>query len=399
MYELLYFNDFPKCKNHKILVKDSNKNNLIDECKNRLKQAEYCNPQTMLCIMDNGQVIHPVISNLKGGTTHPCQDGWIWLTGKGYTVEEREKNHQEFTKKLNSHMRGIVTPPMIDIEKSSTQNSPVKQDISGKNKEKKTNIKKTNQKRNNKETEKKEIFYQKWDGITDRNVLSNYFEKVKELYNSANYQLNKKVVGNMPILWFGDHEKYIKSHVKIVTVGYNPSDKEFSKQRFGNLANKTINEISLEEYINALNSYFYNTPYREWFGQFKWYLQQFGASFENGVMHIDLYSAIATSPTWKGLSDEEKEIVSQRDICNGLLFDFLKPDVILCNFDIRELNIEYEKFIEYQTARKRLMAGCCAGKIYIGNTAGHSPFAFVSRTDRQNFFRQIFSEFNISSII
>ena len=248
----------------------------------------------------------------------------------------------EFTEKLNSHMRGIVTPPIIDIKKSSTQNSPVKQDISGKNKEKKTNIKKTNQKRNNKETEKKEIFYQKWDGITDRNVLSNYFEKVKELYNSANYQLNKKVVGNMPILWFGDHEKYIKSHVKIVTVGYNPSDKEFSKQRFGNLANKTINEISLEEYINALNSYFYNTPYREWFGQFKWYLQQFGASFENGVMHIDLYSAIATSPTWKGLSDEEKEIVSQRDICNGLLFDFLKPDVILCNFDIRELNIEYE---------------------------------------------------------
>ena len=28
MYELLYFNDFPKCKNHKILVKDSNKNSL-----------------------------------------------------------------------------------------------------------------------------------------------------------------------------------------------------------------------------------------------------------------------------------------------------------------------------------------------------------------------------------
>ena len=112
MYELLYFNDFPECQNYKILVKDSNKNNLIDECKNRLKQAEYCNSQTMLCIIDNGQVIHPVISNLKGGTTHPRQDGWIWLSGTRYTAEEREKNHKEFTEKLKSHMQGIVTPAM-----------------------------------------------------------------------------------------------------------------------------------------------------------------------------------------------------------------------------------------------------------------------------------------------
>ena len=91
MYELLYFNDFPKCKNHKILVKDSSKKNLIDECKAMLKQEKYCNPQTMLCIMDNGQVIHPVISNLKGGTTHPRQDGWIWLSGTRYTAEEKKK--------------------------------------------------------------------------------------------------------------------------------------------------------------------------------------------------------------------------------------------------------------------------------------------------------------------
>ena len=399
MYELLYFNDFPECKNYKLLVKDSNKNNLIDECKNRLKQAEYCNPKTMLCIMDNGQVTHPVISNLKGGTTHPRKDGWIWLTGTQYTAEEREKNHKEFTEKLKSHMQGIVTPAMIAIEKSAAKNSQVKQDISGKSEPKRTNIQKTTQGKNNKETKKTEISYQKWDGITDKDVLNNYFERVKRLYNSSKSQLPEKIVGNMPILWFGDYEKYKKSHVKIVTVGYNPSDNEFSQQRFGNLANKTINKISLEDYINALNSYFYNAPYKRWFGHFSWYLQQFGSSFDNGVLHIDLYSAIATSPTWSGLSDEEKEIVSQREICNDLLFDFLMPDIILCNFDIRELNIKYEKIIEYQTARKKLMAGCCAGKIYIGNTAGHSPFAFVSRIDRQNFFKEISSEFNITSII
>lgn len=112
MYELLYFNDFPKCKNHKIHVKDSNKRNLINECIAMLKQEKYCNPKTMLCIMNNEQVTHPVISDLNGGTTHPRQDGWIWLSGTRYTAEEREKNHEEFTEKLKSHMQGIVTPAM-----------------------------------------------------------------------------------------------------------------------------------------------------------------------------------------------------------------------------------------------------------------------------------------------
>lgn len=39
------------------------------------------------------------------------------------------------------------------------------------------------------------------------------------------------VVDTMPVVWFGDIEKYEHSEVKVVTVGINPSSHEFPPLR------------------------------------------------------------------------------------------------------------------------------------------------------------------------
>ena len=48
------------------------------------------------------------------------------------------------------------------------------------------------------------------------------------------YQILKNmpcVIGNViPILWFGDLGAYEKSHKRIITVGLNPSNKEFQEK-------------------------------------------------------------------------------------------------------------------------------------------------------------------------
>ena len=71
----------------------------------------------------------------------------------------------------------------------------------------------------------------------------------------------------IPIVWFGDMEKYKNSPQKIVTIGINPSLEEFSEKRF-NIVNLG-NENSVYELINTLNSYFTYNPYTKWFNSFE----------------------------------------------------------------------------------------------------------------------------------
>jgi hypothetical protein len=48
------------------------------------------------------------------------------------------------------------------------------------------------------------------------------------VFNQLNYQ-HSIVPNSIPIVWFGNVERYFKSELKIITVSLNPSDIEFKK--------------------------------------------------------------------------------------------------------------------------------------------------------------------------
>lgn len=149
------------------------------------------------------------------------------------------------------------------------------------------------------------------------------------------------IINILPIKWFGDREAYMKSPVKIITVGLNPSDKEFREKdgepystrlRFPDY--KKGNVVSLE---NALNNYFKKNPYRKWFNTgFEPLLNGMNASFyscgkfKNRAIHTDICSPWATDPTWMNLPlrDREKLFKKGFQLWKDLVKE-LSPDIIL----------------------------------------------------------------------
>ena len=148
---------------------------------------------------------------------------------------------------------------------------------------------------------------------------------------------------SMPILWFGDFEEYEKSAFKIVTVGLNPSYKEFVESRFEKTVIKDFNCkkcCALDAYYESLNKYFTNNPYTKWFGNFEKVLEIFGSSYGGNVkngsrlrntsVHIDICSPFATCPTWGNLCNVMQEKFKTKT--NGLFVEsiiLLKPDLII----------------------------------------------------------------------
>ena len=154
-----------------------------------------------------------------------------------------------------------------------------------------------------------------------------------------------------PIKWFGDRNAYMKSLVKIITVGLNPSDKEFrekdgepysSSLRFPDY--KVGDDVSLE---NALNSYFMKNPYRKWFNAgFEPLLNGMSASFyscdafKNRAIHTDICSPWATDPTWSKLSLSDRNALMKSGVPEwGNLIKALKPDIILFSIPQQYINM------------------------------------------------------------
>ena len=163
-------------------------------------------------------------------------------------------------------------------------------------------------------------------------------EEILEELNSHFITYGNKdwVRGHIPILFFGDLKAYLASEKKIITVGLNPSDKEFTEERFNTQSNFLKNP---EDYLGSLSKYFKCNPYTGWFSSYDNLLKEFGSSFyseeKNTALHTDFITPLATSPTWTKLS---KDILSE-ETCNNifvsgnkiwqLLIDILKPDFIL----------------------------------------------------------------------
>ena len=162
------------------------------------------------------------------------------------------------------------------------------------------------------------------------NLMKKYVEDFKE---KANFPF---VVSNsIPIIWFGDINEYIKSKLKVVTIGLNPSDKEFPVE------NGRFNFVELDEDVTGeglrnleetLNQYFYKNPYK-WFNKYDRILSFVNSSYhsENGsAIHIDVCSAIATNPTWGKLGKKEKKII-ENEVLFKELFSLLQPHLVFAS--------------------------------------------------------------------
>lgn len=149
------------------------------------------------------------------------------------------------------------------------------------------------------------------------------------------------VINIMPIKWFGDRKAYQESEIKIITVGLNPSDKEFREKK----GDPFISQLRFPDYINgndasiekALNSYFEKNPYRQWFNAgFEPILNGMGASYYSNTgyscraLHTDICSPWATDPTWSNLPSLDKKILIKVGFLEWQqLVKDLAPDIIL----------------------------------------------------------------------
>lgn len=171
-----------------------------------------------------------------------------------------------------------------------------------------------------------------------KNLVNEYIEDFKS--KSSNSHLGDYIIKeSIPVIWFGNLNDYLKSKTRIVTVGLNPSNKEFPENNrwlrfdyvdlYSSDCNQTIFRL-----VQTLNSYFDKNPYWKWFGRGEKVLEHLGASYrpskiKNQAIHIDIYSAIATTITWSNLDPEVMEKIRIPIIQFKKLLAFLRPDIIL----------------------------------------------------------------------
>jgi len=222
---------------------------------------------------------------------------------------------------------------------------------------------------------------------------------------------------SIPILYFGDYNRYTASPLKIITVALNPSHHEFPDtdrfERFRpaeGIDARPSDAPTRAAYLSALGGYFGRVPYMRWFGWFEQVLIGLGASYRNGqentALHTDLCSPLATDPTWSRLDGRRDRLAVDGMALWHSLVEHLTPDVIVIsvarqyrdqiNFadhlDWRPLvtipradpaRRPYQALIQ----RARLTSG--KETLLVFGPAAQQPFATLRQEDRQNVGRAV----------
>jgi ribosomal protein S27AE len=147
---------------------------------------------------------------------------------------------------------------------------------------------------------------------------------------------------SIPIVYFGDLPEYMRSGLKVITVGLNPSYHEFpSRNRFmrfpeakdvnlsDNLSKNDANKIQ-----KSYDNYYKIAPYN-WFDSFEPILKgldssYFEGSYPNRVIHTDICSPFATDITWSNLDDRYTSILKKEGSQFWhKLVEIIKPDIML----------------------------------------------------------------------
>ena len=163
------------------------------------------------------------------------------------------------------------------------------------------------------------------------NSTFNYFKK---------HEKDEVVVKpSIPILYFGDLEGYVKSKLKVITVGKNPSLNEFrlQKQDDDSIVRFAKWDAKRQNLTETLNQYFKANahPFTKWFSSFEPILNGLNASYYDGAkdniaLHTDICSPLATNPTWSKLSGEKRSLLFQEGFAIWKqLIEELQPDVLL----------------------------------------------------------------------
>jgi hypothetical protein len=214
------------------------------------------------------------------------------------------------------------------------------------------------------------------------------------------------VIPSLPILFFGDLERYRSSPTRIVTVGLNPSLAEFPPgrplARFPAAAGlRGLHSTSDHaRYIAALSGYFRETPYRSWFATYAGLLEGLDAAFYDGsvntVLHTDICSPVATTPTWSRLPQPARTALLQPG--RALWYDLmrlLQPQVLLVSIARQHMNaMEFavdsewaelhrvERQNPYIVRHRRLRLGDGKTTTLVFGQAAQKPFGLVGRPDQ-----------------
>ena len=148
-----------------------------------------------------------------------------------------------------------------------------------------------------------------------------------------------------PVLFFGDLGAYRNSSLRVMTVGLNPSLKEFPAddpfQRFPLEGGDGDREPG--RYLDSMSAYFHTAPYRSWFATFEPLLNGAGSSYymnkaASAALHTDICSPVATNPTWTGLRQADRAALEADGgpLWHNLL-EALRPQVVFLSVAKRHL--------------------------------------------------------------
>ena len=160
----------------------------------------------------------------------------------------------------------------------------------------------------------------------------------------------------VPVLFFGDLDAWLKSPLRVLTVGLNPSLREFPEhepfRRFPLAAGTCGRKPS--RYLEAMSAYFRTDPYRGWFNSFEHLLSGMDASYYEGrtstALHTDICSPVATNPTWSQLDKADRDALAY----DGhplwrMLLEELRPQIVVLSIARKYLqDIEFDAMTDWE---------------------------------------------------
>ena len=225
---------------------------------------------------------------------------------------------------------------------------------------------------------------------------------------------------SIPLPYWGDAERFLQSALKIVTVGLNPSRREFpahdpflrfrAAEGFDPLDRSATARAA---YLTALHDYFRIAPYRAWFDWFEQVLRGMDASFFDGArntaVHADLCSPLATDPTWSKLDRGREAFLADGVPLWHRLIEYLAPDVIVVSVAKRYRDLisfaspdGWEPFCTisrdhlgmrpYVVTGQRVELANGARPLLVFGPAAQLPFSTLDKAKRQDIGRAILNQ-------
>jgi len=183
--------------------------------------------------------------------------------------------------------------------------------------------------------------------MTSNPVDAKFRELVDESLRFYQRFKSEAVPHSVPILFFGDLDAYQETKgLKVVTVGLNPSNREFPSgstfERFPLMDGWEGEEpFDYAKYRESLCRYFHTCPC-DWFDDYESVLCGVGASYfprasPNIAVHTDFCTPLATAKVWSKLGDDTKDAFKEKGFPMWKdLIVYLKPDLVLASIGFNE---------------------------------------------------------------